>query len=306
MHSCITPRLLGGFLFPRAVFVLRCCRYQIAVGRYAIDDRFYRRVIACEVFYFKQVKIESLVSAEWVVLGFFDLVTVYLSGRRGDVAFVFVQRVLDTGRRALVLHQAEGVAKKEVDARCDGSNDVASLVAHFVDDAVAFVDDDFPFADLCPAPGEEAFAQVSGFSLSACCRSGRRLFSCGRFSSSPAAAAKGSAAVAGTGCAVVAVADTENGASIPVGSAKGSSAAAVCCAVSSPVAVAGRFSSVAAAYGVNVPPVAVSANGSSAVAGVVVCGVAVSSHGKVWSLKVSGASGTVAGGGDDAGIGAGW
>ena len=135
---------------------------------------------------------------------------------------------------------------------------------------------------------------------------GISVVSCGRFSSLPAAGAKGSAAVAGTGCAVVAVAGTENGASIPVGSAKGSSAAAVCCAVSSPVAVAGRFSSVAAACGVNVPPVAVSANGSSAVAGVVVCGVAVSSHGKVWSLKVSGASGTVAGGGDDAGIGAGW
>ena len=128
----------------------------------------------------------------------------------------------------------------------------------------------------------------------------------GRFSSSPAAAAKASAAVDGAGCVVAVVAGAENGDSIPVGSAKGSSAAAVWCAVSSPVAVAGRSSSAVAACGVNVPPVAGSANGSSAVAGVAVCGVAVSSHGKVWSLKVSGASGTVAGGGDDAGTGAGW
>ena len=67
-------------------------------------------------------------SAERVVLGFFDLVAVNLSGRRGDVAFAFNAARSGYGSRYSVLHQAEGVAKEEVDARCDGSDDVASLV----------------------------------------------------------------------------------------------------------------------------------------------------------------------------------
>ena len=170
---------MGGFLFSRTVFVFGHRWSQIAVGRHAIDDGFYRCVVTCKFFYLEQVKVEGLVSAKRVVLGFFDLVAVYLSGRRRDVAFTFMQRTLDAGRRAFVLRQAKGIAKEEVDARGDGGDNVAPLVVHFVDDAVAFVDNDGTLADLCPAPGEEAFAQVSGFSLSACCRSGRRLFSCG-------------------------------------------------------------------------------------------------------------------------------
>ena len=62
---------MGGFLFSRTVFVFGHRWSQIAVGRHAIDDGFYRCVVTCKFFNLEQVKVEGLVSAERVVLGFF-------------------------------------------------------------------------------------------------------------------------------------------------------------------------------------------------------------------------------------------
>ena len=160
--SCSAPALFDRILFVR-VFGFGRCRNQVSVGFRTINDGFNGGIVACKFFDLKQIKIQLSVATKRVVVGSFNLVAVDLSVMCRDVAFALVQRVLNAGRCAFVLYQTKGISKHKKGARGDSSDNITPLVTHFVDNPVAFVDDDFPLTNLRPAPGKEAFAQVGGY-----------------------------------------------------------------------------------------------------------------------------------------------